>query len=105
MEKKFLERYKNICKIIYGDKEYNLTEYFEINNPKIIILEIKLIGINNIEDTSCMFCGCHSLISLPDISKWNTNNIEKINLIFYNCCKLISMPDISGWNTNIKIIT
>ena len=98
--KKFLERYKNICKIIYGDKEYNLTEYFEINNPKIIILEIKLIGINNIEDTSCMFCGCHSLISLPIISNWNTYNIINMNKMFCDCYSLINLPDISKWNTN-----
>ena len=58
----FVKNNKNKCKIIYNGKEYNLTEYFEINNPKIIILEIKLIGINNIEDTRCMFCGYNSSI-------------------------------------------
>ena len=27
---------------------------------------------------SCMFYGCSSLSSLPDISKWNTNNVTNI---------------------------
>ena len=98
--KKFSEKYKNICKIIYGDKIYNLNEYFEINDSNITILEIKLIKINKIEDTSYMFCGCHSLISIPYISNWNTNKIKNMSKMFYNCCSLISLPDISKFNTN-----
>ena len=52
---------------------------------------------------SFIFKGCESLsslLSLPDISKWNINIVTDINSIFYNCTKLISLPDISKWNTN-----
>ena len=45
-----------------------------------------------------MFEKCHSLISLPDISKWNISNIIDMRRIFENCNSLISLPDISKWN-------
>ena len=41
------------------------------------------------------FYECESLISLPDISKWNTSNAEFSNNMFGNCVSLISLPDIS----------
>ena len=42
-----------------------------------------------------MVYGCSSLISLPDISKWNTNKVTDISYIFDECSSLISFPDIS----------
>ena len=47
-----------------------------------------------------MFDGCESLISLPDLSKWNTNNVTNMDGMFYGCKSLISLPDLSKWNTN-----
>ena len=47
-----------------------------------------------------MFEGCISLISLPDISNWNTKNIINMNGLFFNCSSLKSLPDISKWNIN-----
>ena len=47
-----------------------------------------------------MFSNCWSLISLPDISKWNTDNVKNINGIFLNCESLLFIPDIYKWNTN-----
>ena len=46
-----------------------------------------------------MFSYCESLISLPDISKWNTTNVTNMNHMFYFCNSLKSLPDISKWNT------
>ncbi len=48
---------------------------------------------------SNMFYGCRSLISLPDISNWNTSNVEYMDGMFSECYSLISLPDISNWNT------
>ena len=45
-----------------------------------------------------MFEGCISLISLPDISNWNTKNIININSLFCNWSSLKHLPDISKWN-------
>ena len=47
-----------------------------------------------------LFYNCSSLISLPDISKWNTSKVKDMNGLFYNCSSLISLPDISQWKTN-----
>ena len=54
---------------------------------------------------SHMFCGCNSLISIPNISFFNTYNVNNIDKIFYECKSLISLPDISFWNIyNVKNI-
>ena len=45
---------------------------------------------------SGLFFNCSSLISVPDISKWNTNNVNDMNSMFYECSSLISLPDMSG---------
>ena len=37
---------------------------------------------NNVTNIIYMFDICSSLISLPDISKWNTNNVISMNDIF-----------------------
>jgi len=88
---------KDKCKIIYNNKEYELTEYFDnIDNE----LKIKLKGITKITKIKSMFNSCYSLFSLPDIYKWNTSNVTDMNFMF-NCCKsLTSLPDISKWNTS-----
>ena len=37
---------------------------------------------------SFMFDNCTSLLSLPDISEWNTKNVTNMSYMFYNCNKL-----------------
>ena len=49
---------------------------------------------------SKMFQGCTSLISLPDISKWNIDNVKYLNGLFYECSSLKELPDISKWDIN-----
>ena len=46
-----------------------------------------------------VFNGCSSLISLPDISKWNTSDVVSKNKSFNDCSSLNSLSDISKWNT------
>ena len=99
---KFVENNKNICKMIIDDKEYEISEKYNIEKKKNneLELKLKLMGINNVVDMSGMFCGCSSLSSLPDISKWYTNNVTDMSGVFYECLSLSSLPDISKWNTN-----
>ena len=79
----FVKNNHRKCFIICEDKEFKLMEYFELkNNVNNNILKIKLIGINNVTNMSEMFYKCSSLISLPDISKWNTNNVTNMSLMF-----------------------
>ena len=52
---------------------------------------------------SQIFSGCSSLISLPNISRWNTINVSNMSQIFSGCSSLKSLPDISRWNID-KVI-
>ena len=40
-----------------------------------------------------MFNGCSSLISLPDLSKWNINKVTDMVFMFSGCSLLISLSD------------
>ena len=85
----FVENNKNICKMIIDNKEYKITENYNIKNKNDKRLIIKLKGINNVTDMSYMFSGCSSLSSLPDISKWNTNNVTTMTSMFDGCSSLL----------------
>ena len=77
-----------------------LKEKLEIKDyKKGDIIEIKLNNINKIIDMSDIFNGCSSLISLPDIHKWNTINVLKMNHLSCDCTSLKSINGISFWNT------
>ena len=96
----FVKKNKDFCKIIYNKKEYDLIDYFEfskeINND---ILEIQLTGINKITDMSSMFYGCYSLVSLPDISEWNTFKVKDMSKLFKSCSSLKYLPKELNLNT------
>ena len=81
----FVNIYKEKCNIIYNDKEMELKEYFDLENydKNKHLLTLKLKGINNITDASGMFFECSSLLSLPDIHKWDTSNITLMNHMFH----------------------
>ena len=50
-----------------------------------------------------MFDGCSSLISLPDMSRWDTSNVINLSYIFSGCSALKTLSDISTWEAN-KVI-
>ena len=97
---KFVEKNKEICKILIEGKEKKLVSLYSNErlkeNEKF---EIKLKGIKDIIDMSYMFYGCFSLFSIPDISKWNTFNVTNMSHAFDGCISLIDLPDISKLNT------
>ena len=93
------------CKIIYGEKEYELKKYIDEidsdNNYKYKnMLTIKLKGINNVTDLNCMFKECRQLLSLNDISNWNISNVTNISRMFNRCSLLSVLPDMSIWDTS-----
>jgi len=45
-----------------------------------------------------IFRGCSILLSLPDISKWNTNNVTDMSYMFNDCSILSSLPDIQSYH-------
>ena len=81
----FVKNNKNKCKMIIDNKEYEITDKYNNKNYKYNRLNIKLKGIDKISDINSMFSGCSSLLSLPDISKWNTKNVTNICYMFRNC--------------------
>ena len=95
----FVKNNKDILKMKINGKIRVLNEFF---SDKIIIndIEIILAGIERITDMSYMFCGCSSLLSLPDSDKWNTSNVKDMSSMFSGCSSLSSLPDISKWDTS-----
>ena len=51
-----------------------------------------------------LFCNCHSLSSLPDISDWDVTGLKNISLMFYNCHSLLEFPDLSKWIKKNKLL-
>ena len=99
----FVGNNKENCYIFYKNEKYNLCEYligkFNLNDTLII----KLGGINNIKNISCMFYKYSSLLSLPDISRLELINIYDIHSIFSNCISLNNIDNnISKWNTSFS---
>ena len=61
----FVKNNKNICKMIIDNKEYEITEEYQIeNNKNNNKLKIKLKGIDNVTNMNEMFSCCSSLLSL-----------------------------------------
>ena len=90
------------CKIICDDKEYELTEYFDLENYKKNekFLEIKLKNHRDMKDISFMFSDCKQLVSISKLLSWNTDNIISMKGMFAGCSSLISLPDLSLLKTN-----
>ena len=95
----FVKNNKSICTIIKGKNEYELKEKFKLNDSQKAksIFKIKLKGIKNITSAWQMFFECSSLISVPDISEWNTIKVTNMTAIF-SCCSSLLLPDISKWD-------
>ena len=92
--KDFVKNNKSKCKIVYENKEQELTEYFDTKKINANAITIKLLNINNIENIGYMFHGCSALASLPNISNWIINNVKDMQYMFYGCSSLSSLPDI-----------
>ena len=101
----FVKNNKNNCYLIINGKQRELCDYLNMNEIKIENnqLKIKLIEIKLITSMRCMFYNCSSLVSLPDISKWNTANVTDMRFMFYDCSSLKSFPDISKWKLNKEL--
>ena len=80
---------------------YNsLFSYTIIKSNLISLPDISKWDTFNVINMSGMFQDCSSLLSLPDISKWNTSNVSDMSSMFSGCKSLLSLPDISKWNTS-----
>ena len=57
----------------------NNTNFYSGNENYQIILGFKLRNMSNI------FCGCKSLLSLPDLPIWNTSKDHDMSKMFNGC--------------------
>ena len=48
--------------------------------------------MSKVKYMNCIFKDCSSLISLPDISKWDTSKVKKIYDMFEGCFGLLVIP-------------
>ena len=96
----FVKNNINDCKMIIKGKTNKLDEFCDTSKIQNKELEIKLIGIEKINNMSFMFRECESLISLSYISKMVTSKIIDISYIFSECKSLSYLPDISKWDTS-----
>jgi surface protein len=89
-DNEFIKKNEENCKIIINKREYRLIENFEVKKRKKDedVLELVLKGINKIKDMSSMFYGCTSLVSLPNISGWNTIRVKDMSKVFRGCSSL-----------------
>ena len=96
----FMKNNINNCQILFEGKKMELNSFFDTEGINKDILEIRLKGIQKVTDISNIFSLCESLISVPDISKWNTSCITNMSSMFKGCKSLKNLPDLSKWNTS-----
>ena len=95
----FVNTNQDKCYLLIDGKQIKLCSKFNINKKiEKDTLEIKLIEISKIINMSYMFNKCSSLISILDISKWDTKKVHDMDSMFNECNSLKSL-DISTWNT------
>ena len=73
--------YNDNLAVLNIQKNKNIFVYTETNDVNYLKEKI----LSNVTDMSYMFNGCSSLISLPDISKWDTKNVTNMSEMFYGC--------------------
>ena len=99
--KEFVSNNKDICRMIIHEKEEDLCEFYEKKEDiKDEILYVKLKFTDDLKDLSHMFRACKSLISVSDISKWDTSQVTNMRYMFEQCESLKNFPDISEWDTS-----
>ena len=60
---------------------YTFDNIYTINRDNLLTI----LQFDNVINMSLMFYGCSSLISLPDLSEWNTSNVNDRSSMFYEC--------------------
>jgi len=92
---------KNINKVMFATIIItNMSNAFSQCSSLISLPDLSKWNTTNVNEMRDIFHGCSSLIYLPNISKWDTSNVKNMSSIFSSCSSLISLPDISKWDTS-----
>jgi len=98
-KKLYLEAKNNISddniEIYVNDKKIEFDYKYKIEDSKEIKVKFKLKKLLN--NTSYMFYGCYSLVSI-NLSSFNTVNVNNMSYMFYDCYSLKSI-DLTSFNT------
>ena len=78
---------------------FNISNIFYECSSLISLPDLSKWNTENVTNMSNLFNGCKSLKSIPDLSKWNTKNVTNMSNLFNGCKSLVSLPDLSNWNT------
>ena len=78
----FVENNKEVCSIMFDNKELQLTEILKLNENRKKSIEIRLIGVDKINDISFMFHKCSSIISIKGISNIDTSKFTTMKSLF-----------------------
>ena len=82
-----------------------MSYLFGLCTSIVSLPDISKWDISNVKDMSYMFNECQSLSFLPDLSKLKSNNTIDINKMFNGCITLIKIPKLSNWKTINENIT
>jgi len=77
----------------------NMSQIFRGCSSLMSLPDMSKWDTKNVSNMSHLFDECSSLIILPDLSKWDIKNVTNIHSMFERCFSLLSLPDISKWDT------
>ena len=75
-----------------GNNSNNFSEKADNSNEINDLNYFKENIFTNVTNMNRIFGGCSSLISLPDISKWDTKNVTDMKYMFYIAGRLGTSP-------------
>lgn len=81
----------------WGTSQWLSCENMFQNIPNLIVSAIDIPNFSNVTNMSYMFANCNSLLTIPDISQWDTKNVTSMSHMFQNC--FLFNDNISNWNT------
>ena len=68
------------------------------NCPSIKSLKFENWDMKNVVNTSSMFYGCSSLVSIDTLKNWEMSDVQRTSDMFSGCSSLNSLEPICDWN-------
>lgn len=72
------------------------------NCPNLKKIELSSLNTDNLENMFGTFCGCSSLVSLPDFIKINTSKVKSMRFLFAWCSSLLKIDFTKSNTENVE---
>ena len=95
----FKNKENNIVDLIESEKITNMSGMFE-NCSLIKSLIFENWDMKDVANTSLMFYGCSSLLSIDTLKNWDMSDVRRTSDMFSGCSSLESLEPIRNWNMN-----